>query len=823
MDIILVNSTFNGEVHGTENGKKTGCGINLTKPENVTKYLRGNIMTDLKELTCEKCKTVMAKKMIKADKKEMAKLLKEEKLREKNGFGDDGIVPLGNTTAKITKSPKDTAREDEERRIARQEREADEKRRREEEQAAAERAEAQARLAAEREEQERLEAERQAELQKKTITGTGIAMDPSLAEFAINVPKNDEEEVPEQTPQDDFLAQFAIQKPAAEEAETAPAAEAPQDDFLAKFAIPSANTQDEVQEPVAEEPRAMDEVSFAQPEPQTIPEPAQPINEPAAQADAAANTNNEWDTLANQLFGYNAAPDVPQTDEMAELSAPANNSIEPASASRNFEPELDDIAAPTADTIKPAYRESTPVLDDIFSVESHENDNREFYSNGSSGQLDEIVQQADDNYSYNDADELEIPEVPQLNAPQSAPSYEEPEIPEVPQLNTPQSAPSYEEPEIPEVPQLNTPQSAPSYEEPEIPEVPQLNTPQSAPSYEGPEIPEVPQLNTPQSAPSYEEPEIPEIPQPEPISAPEPAAAAKAEIPEIPSIPDIPDVNSNSDETDDNGEMDDMSKYRYSTPIFADEVKKPVQPAAPQVAPGQPQIINIPQFAGYDVNGQPVYTYVQMQITGYEKNGQPILAPLPNQPGIAPVPQAAPVAPQVAPQAAAPVAPQVTPQAAAPVAPQAAPQAAAPVAPRKPVQPTGTPTANISKIAVHQHSKPMSQAFVDAISISRETGNKNLIETQGLRANTPVLTSVEDVLSQMDGKSASTAKKRAAANATPVFQEYKAPTKSTSAPKAAAKTEEKPAQFMTKAELKAKKKQDKIDAKFRKEMAKRGL
>ena len=235
------------------------------------------------------------------------------------------------------------------------------------------------------------------------------------------------------------------------------------------------------------------------------------------------------------------------------------------------------------------------------------------------------------------------------------------------------------------------------------------------------------------------------------------------------------------------------------------------------------------------MNGQPVYTYVQMQITGYEKNGQPILAPLPNQQGIAPVaPQAAPqaaapAAPQAAPKAAAPaptpVAPQaapapMAPQPAAPVAPQAAPRAAAPAA-----QQTGTPTANISKIAVHQHSKPMSQAFVDAISISRETGSKNLIETQGLRANTPVLTSVEDVLSQMDGKSASAsaAKKRAAANATPVFQEYKTPTKSSSAPKSVAKADDKPAQFMTKAELKAKKKQDKIDAKFRKEMAKRGL
>ena len=110
MDIMLVTTSFNDEVHGTENEKKTGCGINLLKPENVTRYRRSGIMTNLNELTCEKCKAALAKKMIKADKKEMDRILKEERLRAKRGFVDDGIVPLGNTTAKITKDPNEEAK-----------------------------------------------------------------------------------------------------------------------------------------------------------------------------------------------------------------------------------------------------------------------------------------------------------------------------------------------------------------------------------------------------------------------------------------------------------------------------------------------------------------------------------------------------------------------------------------------------------------------------------------------------------------------------------------------------------------------------------------
>ena len=112
MDITLVTSSFDKIVHGTENEKKTGCGINLMKPENVTRFHRTSLMTDLKEITCEKCKASLAKKLIKADKKEMSLLLKEEKKREKMGMNDAGIVPLGNTTARITRDPNAKAKEE---------------------------------------------------------------------------------------------------------------------------------------------------------------------------------------------------------------------------------------------------------------------------------------------------------------------------------------------------------------------------------------------------------------------------------------------------------------------------------------------------------------------------------------------------------------------------------------------------------------------------------------------------------------------------------------------------------------------------------------
>ena len=102
MEITLIKSVNGNEIHGTENNKKTGCGINLTKPENIGRYIPNGVMTDLIDMNCEKCREVLAKKMIKADKKERARILREEKMLEKRGIIDENIVPLGGTSAKIT-------------------------------------------------------------------------------------------------------------------------------------------------------------------------------------------------------------------------------------------------------------------------------------------------------------------------------------------------------------------------------------------------------------------------------------------------------------------------------------------------------------------------------------------------------------------------------------------------------------------------------------------------------------------------------------------------------------------------------------------------
>ena len=78
VDLLATTKGSPKIIHGTENGKKTACGINLVKPENIGMFTNAGQMNDVIQLTCEKCKTVIAKKLIRESNKEMAAQLKEE-------------------------------------------------------------------------------------------------------------------------------------------------------------------------------------------------------------------------------------------------------------------------------------------------------------------------------------------------------------------------------------------------------------------------------------------------------------------------------------------------------------------------------------------------------------------------------------------------------------------------------------------------------------------------------------------------------------------------------------------------------------------------
>ena len=857
MEITLITASFNDEVHGTFNDKKTGCGINLTKPDNINRFRRGSKMTDLGELTCEKCKTRIAKEMIKADQKEMKVLLKEEKLRAKKGLGDEGIVPLGNTTARITG-------------------------------------------------QQPVEPEPKPAPKVEPISEPPVlpeaAMDEELAKFAIKKPEPPKEE-PKQ--EDDFLAQFAIQKPADE-----PAAEdKKEDDFLAQFAISAPTAEEEPTPEIEEEPPVIDDISEALAAIQQVPAADEKVEEKEAEQpeisdedilsmfsidqpknDAPKNNSvevlseeseeetgrydndsdvidveeehmtevkkapaaveepepeenmglsSDWDIIANQLFGDPLEEIIPAETESAvknteetaketpaeepidekksedivpasepvieDISVPVLEDIAPVN-----EPVIEDISAPVLEDIAPANEPviediSAPVLEDIAPanepvIEDISAPVLEDIAPANESVIEDISAPVLEDIAPANESVIEDISAPVLEdiAPASEPVIEEkPILEDIVAEPVEKPAPPVLDDISAALNALNKPAAAPAKEEPKPAKPPVLNDIDAAlNALNSPAPAPVPVMPTPAPVPVQ-----PVIPAPAPVPV-QPVMPAPAPVPVQPVMPTPAPVP--------------------VQPVMPTPAPVPVQPVMPaQATANTPQIISVPQITGYNESNQPIYTYVQMQLQGYDQNGQPILAPLPGQE--IPVPTMPSFNKNTRLQDAIAAAKEV-PTSYKDMTPG---QRIAAAEAAKGAQ----VSANVSKIATNPHARSTSQAFISAISESKEYANQSLTETQGLQQRSAVLSSIEDVLSQL-GDNSLKEKKQAESKMKsniPAYQEFKLPTRSSSysssptAPKTSPSKPSAPAanRPLSKAELKALKKQEKIDAKFQKEMAKR--
>ena len=351
MQIFLINAINGGVVHGTENGKKTGCGINLTKPDNIGKFVSGAPMQDIVDITCEKCKMVLAKKLIKESNKEFERQLKEEKKMQKHG--GMGAAPMGPISSAPTPPP------------------------------------APARTSVASPPPAPVPPRAPAAPEKE-VQPVFTAYKPPVKQKAAPAPEP-VQPAPKAAPvQDDFLSQFAIPSPGAAQEPPKPAFVAPepapepvqpapkaapvQDDFLSQFAIPSpgAAAGASKPEPTAEAPKAapMEDIdsilsqlsaSAAEPEPikpEVIqPEPVHPGSKPGSisittgASDIVAVTEQQmqsWDDVANSLFS-NSQLSKGYTASFDEESAPIP--VEPVTVA----------PSPAPVPVQPVMPESAPI------------------------------------------------------------------------------------------------------------------------------------------------------------------------------------------------------------------------------------------------------------------------------------------------------------------------------------------------------------------------------------------------------------------------------------------------------------------------------
>ena len=709
MIIKLIKSAKDDVIHGTDNSKKTACGINFQK--DAHNFMEAGTSEDILPLTCEKCRIVLAKKIINEDKKERKRLIKEEKLREKKGIVDENIISLAGRHAK----PADEFSEPE----------------------------------FVEENQPAVEND-SPDIQNPVSQPVSPYMNSELAQFAIPAPPpvtENEKTAEKVQDNNDFLAQFAVQKPV-EETETVPepVAKEPvhstyddedEDDFLSHFTMPES------------------------------------FNQTSSFSDS---NDSEFDFLddtptvsAEEVYGETISPD----EEFSYLSNNNENSDDEADFLSQFD-------------ISGLEKESVKNTDDSISKPAD---------------MDFLSQ-------FNISKETE---------PETASSPNE--IINDDQWNNVANSLFNDE--------KDNSSTEISSEENIIDEIP--------------EIPDIPDItdSEPETENTIDDITVPVLDE---ITENSDKNDEKADSE---SSLEISENNINSDEEDDEEMKRKKSMYQYTSPVFKDETEKNTPPVQPSAFPSfmgnsQPQIMNIPQFVGYAPDGSPMYQYIPSQFVGYDANNQPIFIPLQmpvnnnivppamNQQNVVPPVMNNP-APVINQQNAVPPvmnnpAPVINQQNAVPPvmnnpAPDVNQQNSVP-----PVMPKSN--INISYLATEQKKTP--SAFANAIAESTKKKNSNLFDMQESAEMPTIITSIEDAFSQVSGEKIKKNTEKKDDNISGLFEEYKGPsstkkkgfgTSSSTAKKASAQ----PDRPLTKEEIKAKKKQEKIDAKFKKDLAKRGF
>ena len=865
MEITLIKSVNGNEIHGTENNKKTGCGINLTKPENIGRYIPNGVMTDLIDMNCEKCREVLAKKMIKADKKERARILREEKMLEKRGIIDENIVPLGGTSAKITGSSENS-----------------------------------------------LNYSSPAQTYQKSTAASVSA--PINTVNSVNTPISPASN--NNSAQNDIMSQFAIPSPNAQQPVHTPSNSEKADDVLSQFAIPSPNkavndTPPETSKPIASN---IDEAlaQFAIPVPQMNNFKVESnIQKPAPQD----NTSVDMDDTLAQF----AIPN-PNTNTASINTVPNSNYIDndievigetPKETTHYNDDEVVDIDEMTHINGKPVSDISVKEISDTIEDDLAEIKNQweafasDFFNGNDYTETENTSTVSNVNDEIQSADNLsasEISENNELNSQYDEPAHDE--------INSTFSGFDSVDSEIAE-PEIAEEIPEEVIEEPTISEIDNISE-----TYENsePVINEIPKTNSNQyhyTSPFEETEHQTQAADIHRYTAPVFSDEVNTSPMEEIKIPN----------TFNNENTVNTAQNIPNIPV------QPVMPqqqfaAIPQLVGydpnGQPLYAYVQQpIVGYDQNGQPIFAPIQpmQQITPV----QPI-SPMPNAVPIQPIVQnTVPPVQNIAPiQSIEPV--QQTVQNTVPPVQNIAPmqsiepvqqtvqniapiqsiepvqqtvqniapmqsiepvqqtvqntvppvQNIAPMQSIEPVQPTeklqnadftrtahtsgnvqmpqteeiqipqtieqaveamqnGTPMrSNITELhpeqihlsTVEDNNKQIPDSVASAMAKSREKQKTNIFDMQGIEM--PVIDSIEDALSQMGGN---VKKKEQTMQDTvvPIFEEYKAPPKNPPRTLPKENKEKEPERPLTKAEIKRRKKQDKIDAKFKKDLAKRGF